>query len=922
MWSIKNNKYKHMKQKLLYLLLFLPLLLFSQVTTSPAVPTANDEITVTLTTTGTGLDGYTGDIYAHTGVTVDGAQWQNVIGAWADNANNPKLTKINTTTYELVITPDVFTFYGVATSKTITELSFVFRSSDASKQTSPDIFIEIFQAGLNVVLTNPSKNNEVFNLNDNITITAESSISADLELFVDNVTQKTDFGVTNISSAYTFTTTGSHVIKVDADKGAETASDAITVYVKTTTQNATLPAGVKEGFNNNGDGTVTFVLTAPSKTDVFVLGDFNNFGLDESYQMKKDSDHFWLTVSGLDTNTEYAYQYFIDYDILIADPHATKILDPNNDKYIPSETYANLKAYPEDFTTGNVATFKINEANYNWTANSFTPPNQENLIVYELLLRDFEVVNTNDIGDLKRAFTHLDYLEDLGVNAIELMPVNEFEGNDSWGYNPSFHGALDKAYGTKDDLKKFVDECHKRGIAVIVDVVYNHAFSQSPLAQMYWDSANSRPSVDNPWLNPIAKHDFNVGYDFNHESVYTKTYVKQTLKYWLEEFRIDGFRFDLSKGFTQNNTLGDVTEWGHFDASRVAILKEYADFLWSVNPNTYAILEHLSDNDEEKELSAYGMMLWGNMNHNYNENTMGWGDGSKEDISWMSYQKRGWSDPHVVGYMESHDEERLMYKNLQFGNNSGGYNVKDLNTALARQEAIANFFFTIPGPKMIWQFGEVGYEISINEGGRLGRKPIHWEYIDDTNRRKIYDVWATLIAFKKEQPAFQTTDFTLNVNTLVKNIVLRHSDMDVVVIGNFDVTTKSVNPNFTKTGTWYEYYTSTQMNVTNPTALVSLQPGEYRLYTTKLLQDPLPVDEVAVIKNGLVLYPNPSNGAFKLNKSATHVDIYDMLGRKVKSYVGDFNSQNTFDVSTLKSSIYMVKIKSDLGTSTKRLVIE
>jgi len=907
-----------MKQKLLYLLFFLPFIVASQVTTSPAVPTANDAITVTLTTTGTGLDGYTGDIYAHTGVTVDGDQWQNVIGNWADNANNPKLTKINTTTYELVITPDVYTFYGVATNKSITELDFVFRSSDASKQTKPDIFIEIFEAGLNVVLTNPSKNNEVYNLNDNITLTAESSISADLELYVNNVSQTT-ITSTIITSAYTFTSTGSHVIKVDADKGADNASDEKTVYVKTTTQNASLPSGVVDGFNNNGNGTVTFVLTAPNKTDVFVLGDFNDFGLNETYQMKKDGDKFWVTVSGLDANTEYAYQYYIDYDILIADPYATKVLDPNNDKYIPSETYPNLKAYPTDFTTGNVSTFKINEASFNWTANSFTPPNQENLIVYELLLRDFEVVNTNDIGDLKRAMTHLDYLEDLGVNAIELMPVNEFEGNDSWGYNPSFHGALDKAYGTKEDLKKFVDECHKRGIAVIIDVVYNHAFSQSPLAQMYWDAANSRPSSDNPYLNPVAKHDYNVGYDFNHESALTKNYVKQTLQYWLEEYRIDGFRFDLSKGFTQNNTLGNVAEWGHFDASRVAILKDYADHLWSVNPNTYAILEHLSDNDEEKELSAYGMMLWGNSNHDYSENTMGWGS----DISWISYQRRGWSDPHVVGYMESHDEERLMYKNITYGNSSNSsHDVKNLNIALSREELAGNFFFTIPGPKMIWQFGELGYDISIDEGGRLGRKPIHWEYFDDTNRRKIYDVWATLAAFKKEQPAFQTTDFTLNVNTLVKNIVLRHSDMDVVVIGNFDVTTKSVNPNFTKTGTWYEYYTSTQMNVTNPTALISLQPGEYRLYTTKILQDPLPVDEVAIIENDLVLYPNPTNNSFKINKAINQIEIYDVIGRKIKSFNGDFKSQHSFDVSTLKPSIYLIKIKSNLGTSTKRIVIE
>ncbi|MCD6543617.1 MAG: T9SS type A sorting domain-containing protein [Flavobacteriaceae bacterium] len=909
-----------MKQKLLSLLFFLPFLLASQVTTSPAVPTANDQITVTLTTTGTGLDGYTGDVYAHTGVTVDGTRWSNVIGNWAQNSVNPKLTKINNTTYELVITPDVFTYYGVATNKTITELNFVFRSSDASKQTSPDIFIQIFEEGLNVVLTNPSKNNEVYDLNDNITLSAESSISADLELFVNNISQKTAFGVTTISSSYTFTSAGSYTIKVDADKGAETASDEKIVYVKTTTQNATIPSGVIDGFNNNGNGTVTFVLTAPNKTDVFVLGEFNDFGLTENYQMKKDGDKFWVTISGLDANTEYAYQYLIDYEIKIADPYAIKILDPNNDKYIPSETYPNLKAYPTDLTTGNVSTFKMNETSFNWIANSFTPPDQENLIVYELLLRDFEVVNSNDIGDLKRAMTHLDYLQDLGINAIELMPVNEFEGNDSWGYNPSFHGALDKAYGTKNDLKKFVDECHKRDIAVIIDVVYNHAFSQSPLAQMFWDSANSRPSSNNPWLNPIAKHDFNVGYDFNHESEHTKNYVKQTLKYWLEEYRIDGFRFDLSKGFTQKNTLGNVSAWGQYDATRIAILKDYADHVWSVNSNAYTILEHFADNNEEKELSAYGMLLWGNTNHNYNQNTMGYS--SESDISWISYQKRGWSEPHVMGYMESHDEERLMFKNLQHGNSNGSYNVKNLNTALSRQELAGNFFFTIPGPKMIWQFGELGYGISIDEGGRLGRKPIHWEYFDDANRRKIYDVWATLAAFKKEQPAFQTTDYTLNVNTLVKGIVLRHSSMDVVVIGNFDVTTKSINPQFTKTGTWYEYYTGSEMNVTSTSAPISLQPGEYRLYSTVLLQDPLPVDKIVEIENGLFIYPNPAKGSFRINKSVSQIEIYDMLGRMVKAFKGDFNSYKSFDVSTLKTSMYVVKLRSDAGVSTRRLIIE
>jgi len=482
---------------------------------------------------------------------------------------------------------------------------------------------------------------------------------------------------------------------------------------------------------------------------------------------------------------------------------------------------------------------------------------------------------------------------------------------------------MDKAYGTKNDLKTFIDECHKRGIAIILDVVYNQAFGQSPLAQLYWDSANNRPASDNPWLNPIPKHDFNVGNDFNHESDYTKDYVKQTLQYWIEEFRVDGFRFDLSKGFTQKNTLGNVTAWGRYDATRIAIIKDYGDFVWSINPDTYNILEHFADNDEEEELSDYGFMLWGNSNHPYSENTMGWGNGSKEDISWISYQKRGWNDPHVVGYMESHDEPRLMYKNITSGNSSNAsYDVKDKTIALSREEAAGNFLFTIPGPKMIWMFGELGYDYDINLNGRTGRKPVRWDYFDEPDRRKIYDVWATLIAFKKEQPAFNTTDFTLNVKTLVKSVVLRHSDMDVVVLGNFDVTTKSIDPTFTKTGTWYEYYTGNQLNVTNTNTPISLQAGEYRLYTTKLLQDPLPVEEIAKIENGLLLYPNPVRGFFKINKSVEKVEIFDILGRKILSFSGSFNSEKQYDITTLKSSIYVVKISTEFGSTSRWLVLE
>ena len=827
-----------MKSKLLILLTLLATQLFAQVTTSPTLPTASDEITITFDATGTDLENFTGDVYAHTGVTVNSTQWQNVIGDWGNNTTQPQLTRDNSNSnlYSFVITPNAFEYYSVATDQAITELNFVFRAAGGSPQ-SADIHTSLYEGGLNITFTEPTQNS-VFSLNNNITISAEASLASDLELFVDNNSLKTSSNSTSISSSYLLSTSGLHTIKAVATLNSEIKSTEISIFVKTPTQQQPLPNGVKNGVNVNSDDSVTFVLLAPQKTDVFLIGEFNNWALNEDYQMFRDGEVFWLTLSNLDINTEYAYQYLIDYNIKVADPYSEKILDPWTDQYIKDGNYPNLKEYPTNLTTGYVSTFKINEDIYNWDIADFTKPAQDNLIIYELHIRDF-----TESDSFNEALTHLDYLESLGINAIELMPVNEFEGADSWGYNPALYMALDKAYGTKNDFKKFVDECHKRGIAVLADVVFNHSYGQSPLAQMYWNTAENKPAVDNPWYNEdhnlVDNTAAHWGSDFNHTSNYTTTFFKDVLSYWMNEYKIDGFRFDFTKGFSNKIYTGENNWASTYDPQRIAILKDYADHVWAQDPTDrpYVIFEHLSENIEEKELANYGIMLWGNMNHNYNENTMGW-EGST-DVSWISYKQRGWNNPNVIGYMESHDEERLMYKNLQFGNNSGDYNVKNLNTALSRQELAGMFFFTIPGPKMIWQFGELGYDYSIDENGRVGRKPIKWDYLNNANRKQIYNTWSTLINFKTKYPeVFNTNDFTLNVGGLTKSILLKHNSMDVILVGNFDVTSKTISTQFSKTGTWYEYFTGEEKNIENTSESIILKPGEYKLYSTVRLLDP------------------------------------------------------------------------------------
>ena len=252
-----------------------------------------------------------------------------------------------------------------------------------------------------------------------------------------------------------------------------------------------------------------------------------------------------------------------------------------------SVTYPNLKPYPAGKTNQPVSMIQTAQTPYAWQITNFQKPAKTDLVTYELLLRDF--LSTHSYKTLHDT---LNYLKTLGMNAIELMPINEFEGNESWGYNPTFHFAPDKYYGPKNNLKKFIDKAHEKGFAVILDVVLNHAFGQSPLVRLYWDGANNRPAANSPWFNPVPKHDYNVGYDFNHESQATKDYVDRVTKFWMTEYKVDGFRFDLSKGFTQVNSFGNINLWGHYDQSN-QYSERIADKIWAIDSTFLSILSIL-----------------------------------------------------------------------------------------------------------------------------------------------------------------------------------------------------------------------------------------------------------------------------------------------------------------------------------------
>ncbi len=902
-------------------------------TVNPAFPTVNDVVTITYDATqGNAALINQNQVYCHTGLitstSTSPSNWQYVQGTWGTADPDVVMTNIGNNKHQITI--DIDQFYGIPGSVTVLKLAFVFRTANGSivgrDSDGSDIFYDLVQpnSGLEAQLFNPTSNSTILNIGETLSVNGQASQACTLSLYEDGQLLTTTSASTILNYNLTATTQGTHLIKLVADNGTEIVEDSVYYTVNPSIVLIDPPLGTKNGINYLNDSTVTLRLYAPQKEHVYVIGDFNQWVPSASYYMNLslDSTTWWITINGLTPGQRYGYQYLIDGNLKLADPLSPLILDKNNDASIGAVTYPNPHPYPNELTTGFVTVMHPGASTYSWQNTNFIAPANKDLLIYELLVRDFvQKRNYQTLIDT------LDYLDKLGINAIELMPPGEFENNESWGYNPSFHMALDKYYGTPEKFKEFIDSCHGRGIAVIVDMVFNHAFGQSPMVNMYWDAVNNRPAANNPWFNSICPHEpYCWGYDFDHTRQATKDFMDQVNSYWLEEYNIDGFRFDYTKGFI-NSPNGFSTE-------RINILKRMADTIWTIKPNAYVILEHWCDNAEEKQLAEYGMMLWGNLTHAYNDGTMGFT--STSNISNGIYTARTWTVPHLVTYMESHDEERLMYKNITFGSSANpNHNTKDEYTALGRMQTAAVIFFSQPGPKMIWQFGEVGYDISIDFPCRVCNKPILWNYFSEARRKQLYDVYAAMMHLRNTYSTFTTLNFNYMLSGAVKRMKLNDSAMNAVVLSNFSVNNQDATPSFHHTGTWYEYFTGDSIIVSDVNAVLNMTPGEYRVYTDVRLQQPeitdapVSLDELVIDEESMLVYPNPSKDEVSVrftshSTSAVKLVLVDsqgktILDKKIPVLIGE--NTEKIDLNGISPGNYSILVIQGNNIQTAQLNI-
>ena len=596
--------------------------------------------------------------------------------------------------------------------------------------------------------------------------------------------------------------------------GKEADPDIWDAVEGVTPTNRTRPAGVSNGIYYGADGTsVTLCTYAASKTEaanrVFLIGDMTDWKLDAQHQLYKDGNYFWITLTGLTKGKEYRFQYAVEradgVRKQICDLYSEKVLHPN-DQYEPRTADQTLIGYPKGADGSYVTVIQTGKSSYEWSdaTINFQRPSKENLIIYEVWVYDYTTGRT-----FKALKNKLDYIQNLGVNAIELMPVSEFEGNISWGYNPTLYFAVDKTYGKANDLKALIDECHKRGIAVILDMVFNHAYGLNPMNRLY---PYGNDLQYNPWFNVTPPEGGQTyGQDWNHDFAPAHEMFTRVFQYWLNEYKIDGYRLDLSHGLcgTTVNAVSNLTD--------------YYNTVQATSPGAYMILEHWGDG--QSTLISRGMQCWTgeSVSNAYCQTAMGW---LKDGDGFAGANRVGY-----VSYAESHDEERMQYKAKTYGNG-------DLQTnesaRLGRVAENVAFNVLLNGAHMLWQFEEIGYDYSIEHNGRTGIKPNPQTkgYFTKPERVDAFTKCAQVITLRTQlipQAFTGTPSVSIGTGKALRTIQWGNN---VFAAANFDV---SGNQTVTlPSGTWYDYLGG----AVQAGSAYNLTPGELKVFTSTPLQAP------------------------------------------------------------------------------------
>ena len=515
--------------------------------------------------------------------------------------------------------------------------------------------------------------------------------------------------------------------------------DAVTFWHVPSTDTKPLPEGIGFGATDHGDGTVTFALHAPGKRFVSLVGDFNCWDPDTDRMHLSPEGTWWITRA-LEAGT-WRYQYYIDGERGLGDPYAREV-DWTHDRgekgWMPKHARTVLR---------------LGEPPFEWTATDYQRPRLDELVVYELYIEDF-VPGEGFLGMIEK----LDYIRDLGFNAIEPLPWHPWPGHESWGYNPAFHFAVEQLYGTPNELKRLIDEAHQRGMAVIIDMVLNHMEWGSPLYQLY-----GRDYEASPFFREYHGH--NWGFPkIDQQSPAVKRYVADVIRFWIEEYRIDGFRYDATRwtGWSGYN------DWG---ASWYAYVARQAD------PDNLQIAEHLPIEPEliietEMDTGWHAEYRW-RIREMINSATLN----PEALASNLDGRTVGFEDSlQRMPYTESHDEERVVRELRE-----AGFDEAEVFRRAAMAIALP---LTTPGVPMIYAGQEFGEDTLKN----VGWNPLNWHYLELAPNRELHRITRNLVHMRVAHPALRSDNVVIHANDGETGLAIFERDSspaNVIVALNF-----------------------------------------------------------------------------------------------------------------------------------------
>lgn len=478
-------------------------------------------------------------------------------------------------------------------------------------------------------------------------------------------------------------------------------------------------AGVGAIPFNDGPGVlgVTFRTWAPNATAVAVVGTFNNWNA-TSHRLSSEGNGWWSRDVAL-------IQAGAQYKFAITRGATTQW---KND----------ARARKLTNSIGNSVVYNPN--GYAWQSNNFQMPAWTNIVAYEMHIGTFHVPTGAALpGTFATATAKLDHLQALGVNALELMPTNEFAGDISWGYNPAHPFSVESSYGGPDALKAFVDAAHQRGIAVMGDVVFNH-FGPQDMDLWQYDGWSSSSTTGGIFFYEDANASTPWGARPNYGRGEVRTYIKDNTMMWLDEFRLDGLRFDGTKFMRLRDYAGPEIPDGW---SMLQWCNESADAQF---PGKLMVAEDLGDNAWITKTTGAGGAgfdsQWdGSFAFPVRSALEAASDSSRDMFAVRDAINKNFngSMQQRIIYTENHDEVangRSRVPETIWPGNAGSWFSRKRSTLGAA------LVMTAPGIPMIFQ----GQEF-LEDGYFAAEDPLDWTKA--TTYGKVTDLYRTLIRLRR-----------------------------------------------------------------------------------------------------------------------------------------------------------------------------